>query len=1119
MKSKKILSLVLVLCMVLPMLPVFATEATQTELAGNIRVIYENDFESNIDGWTIGETKAAEGTYNLSHETYEDKGVLALSSTAGITNYFCGQPTAFLDFDDIDFTSGNKIVIEMSLKQSGSNEFGQAWSYLKYNRPNKSDLTYAKADGSEFHTKNISEDADNWWTMLMFQSNVKETTDDAGVTTTSGANKVSYMYNNEGDTSLATMSDADTKADWTDIKIVIDEGTKYFSVNGKTGDQEYSITDGWINANAYEINNTNIAYGTQLTDYDSLDNLTLYLRNYAQTLYVDSFKVYEISPVYASAVISGGSTVKYDEAVELEFVNVYADADKTTASTIAAVPEGAVKINDVNAVQNYDAVNQILSVMPENGFVEGETYTVTLDTDVLEEGSIIYSGTESFTVRARGERSNGLVVNDTFENEADKDNWVIGGANDGYKAVTDIVTVDGDNKALSVKMETNTNAANGANKVPNVIRSIGNGIEFAEDKTVVIKTRMKVKSSKIDESGAEASTAFHLRMNSIGYETNGFNTDQHAIGWLTYTLFHLGQEGIKHPVGVGRLLSSTSGWYYDGGTISGTENSAILDKWVDYTITVDGINNKTVINAVCSDISLNKTTTTSTIAVTPRALANEYGEGTDKTHFDALDTLSFALFDNANTDSELLIDYFKVVELVGGRIINQSGASAMYNEPLKFTLESDKPISAVSEGAVKIEGVAASFSYDAETQEITLTPETDLTIGNLYNVTIDKDVLENNGVGYKGVTSFAVRARDERKTGKIISDDFNDGTTQGWTVGAANDAYKAGLQVVDVEGEEGNKALKISMSATASGSGNQPNVTRVLGNGIEFKDNEWVTITARVKKSSEGFSYKLKANRPDTVEQVPYEYQWAAYGIMGNNTSGKTVTLTGTQDLGDYVGGYSYMPEDPGATTVGTDWITYTIVFTPEEGLFWVTGVKDDGTYVTTQRGREGAMYLAGTAVEKIYGVAPAAKMKLDFLDTLTFIAQDGTTGDLYIDYVNVSINDTSVIGKASLTVDGEEIDEITAGTTVKPSFTINPEEDVTEYTVISALYIDGILEDTHINPLTVNQMGYVYTEEDGWVIPSALEGKYEIKAFVWNTLEGMKPVSTVTKAESAAND
>ncbi|MBO5454201.1 MAG: DUF4838 domain-containing protein [Clostridia bacterium] len=286
MKSKKILSLVLVLCMLLPMLPVFATAATQTGATGNVRVIYENDFENDINGWVIGETLAKDGSYSLSHETFEDKGVLALTSTSGISNYFCEQPTAFLDFDDIDFTSGNKIVIEMSLKQSGANEFGQAWSYLKYNRPNKSDLTYAKADGSEFHTKNVSEDADNWWTMLMFQADTKEVTNEDGTTTASGTNRVAYMYNNKQDTSLNVMSDADTSAEWTDLRIVIDEGTKYFSVDGKTGDQEYSITDGWINANAYEINNTNIAYGTQLTDYDSLDNLTLYLRGYAQTLWL-----------------------------------------------------------------------------------------------------------------------------------------------------------------------------------------------------------------------------------------------------------------------------------------------------------------------------------------------------------------------------------------------------------------------------------------------------------------------------------------------------------------------------------------------------------------------------------------------------------------------------------------------------------------------------------------------------------------------------------------------------------------------------------------------------------------------------------------------------------------
>ncbi len=122
--SKKCLSLILVLSMIMQLICIVPAMATETP--SNVRVIYENDFESNIDGWVVGQTKAADGTYSLSQETYDGKGVLALTSTASISNSYCYQPTAFLNFDDIEFTSGNKIVIEMSLKQCSGNADGHA---------------------------------------------------------------------------------------------------------------------------------------------------------------------------------------------------------------------------------------------------------------------------------------------------------------------------------------------------------------------------------------------------------------------------------------------------------------------------------------------------------------------------------------------------------------------------------------------------------------------------------------------------------------------------------------------------------------------------------------------------------------------------------------------------------------------------------------------------------------------------------------------------------------------------------------------------------------------------------------------------------------------------------
>ena len=614
--GKKILGIILAVCMLLQMLPVFATDSTeiQTQTPWNIRTIVDYDFDDDIGDWVVGEFVGDKSEATLDRVDIDGVSALSFNATKVEASHLHNQqPTAYLDFEDVEFKEGNKVVIEMKFKQTGD-ETGTADSYLKYNRPNSQDIktSYVDANGvtQTFNPAAFGENAANWWQMLR-------------------------MYNNKINSDSGTMVEADTVNNWTDVKIVIDEGTKTYSVATKTGDIEGFAENEKFTGGIWEMQ----CFDGSKKDYDSLDSLTLFVRGYTNTIYVDYFRVYEIVSVKTKAQIIGGSTVEAGKTADIKLVS-----EEASGMKITAIPENAVTITDsngevLNVVQSFDAENQVISVMPVGDFAEGETYTIALNETALAENSIICNGTKTFTVTSRGARSTGFVVNDTFDDETSQ--WVIGNANDGYKAVTSFIDIEEGNKALAVTMENPLNASNGVNAVSSIVRKVGNGIEFEEGKNIIVKARMLVKSELNEGATGSASTKFHLRMNAPDYSVN---VDQHAIGWPSYTLMMLGSSGVGHATGNGYAHPGGYGWFFDQSTISGT-NANILNNWIDYTITVDGVNNKTTINAVCEEIGLDVTSTNSTYGITPTSLEREYGAGTTKTAFDALDTLSFALFD------------------------------------------------------------------------------------------------------------------------------------------------------------------------------------------------------------------------------------------------------------------------------------------------------------------------------------------------------------------------------------------------------------------------------------------------------------------------------------------
>ena len=1063
----------------------------------------EFNAEGDLGNWVVGAMTAENGkTLTLTQKTVDGDGVMSFTSDRYSTLTSYNTPSVFNDISDMKLVD-NKIVLETRIKAlGGTDSAGVEGSMvdLHINRPNNT--RYLGDNGNHNYV--------GWAGGTLFRLGGLNATDigNAGYKST--------------DAPYATKALSTTMGynQWINIKLTFDKSTGKYDVtiweDGKEDEaivkvntaSEYACLREYRNAH-FDIENfveaelagTLDSY-TEKTYHEFMKSLSFSMPKWSNELLVDYFRLYvESEPTDTVSAEIAEKLIDKASAINVKL---------TTTKEFTSFPEGVIAINGVEAAESFDAATQTLTLTPATELAKGMGYTVTVDADALYDAGYKYTGEKELAFRTIGAGTN-YFLNDDFNTAGDLGNWKLVYGQEGGKNITFQQTTmpDGTGVMEFGADRYSTAATTSSPTISNDFADID-----LDTNRIVIETRYKSVGGGTKANGDVGSRHYFKFNQPEDKNLAGYSAAGGYLGANGGTLIEQTQDGVKYK------SNSYATSIHDANLVAG--------EWINAKIIIDNT------DGVYSDYTLttwedgnvaNAVTTTGTMSENGNYYYNpELFKDEDTTNdwsrHKTLQNLLFVLREYSDT---MYIDYVKagIVVNYDARATIDCGPSVEVGQPIKVKFVADEALTAVPANAVAIAGVETTNVFDAETQTLTVTPATNLTEGTTYVLTVNEDVIEkaNDGLVLKGIKSFNIRARGARSTGKVISDNFDDGTTQGWTVGAANDGYKAGLEVVDVEGETGNKALKVSMNAIKAGDGNQPNVTRVLGNGVDFENGEWVTIKTRIKKSSEGLSYKMKANRPDTINQVLHEYEWGAYGIMGNDSKGKTQTITSAYALGGVDGAYSEMPADPDATTVGTDWVTYTIVFKPEIGCFWITGVKDDGTYVTNPNGRVGAMYMAGTGHEALFGVAPGNKMGLPILDSLTFVSQEGTTGDLYIDYINVSVNNTNIIGKAELTVNGKEIEEITAGTTVKPVFTINPEEGVTEYTVISALYIDGVLEDTHINPITVTEKGYVYTEADGYAIPSALEGKYEIKAFVWNAIDGLKPVSTVAQAESAAND
>ena len=1001
---KKIISVILTLCMLMQVLPVFANE-TETPSVVGYNLIFDNQFETEGDteGWVKGSVKSGTPEFTVSQgEAPTGEGALILASDGADNVAYGKQPNVFKALDEkVSFSADKNIVIETKFLQTGNGatsedgtDASRGKTVFKINQPNNRDLlSYDDLNWQWKNTLGHKEDAKipNWtgsaanregWFRLFAATTGMDLEQ----------NVTNFTYVAEGDQTakkFTSLANVNTLNKWVEAKIVLSADQTY-TISAVIDGTEYPAAKGSFKQEytgayaSYTLHNDKTAT-EWVTEFPSLDSLTYLQQGYANNLYVDYVKVYEVGNVKVSATVPGGKT--FEDAISVKFAT-----DST--EDIGAVIESAVSVEGVNTTNSYNAETKVLTVTPE-AVEKGSTYKLVIDKAKLSELGINYSGTSEFTLRARGARDTGVALNENFAGTTD--GLVANNAAVSIVSVTDDANVTGakDDKALKISM-----ASAGT-----VTKDLVNGIDFA-GKNVYLETRIKKVSDTAN---------YYINVNN----PSGYNR---LFGYVV-------DSGYPGVWAIGSVNGDSVGFHNNirWGTSSNNKAAyAITNKWITYKIEFVPASDAYKVSMYYTDENGAEQKviegSAATLKATTTALKNEYGAGyTDSAYFTSLDSLSF----ESATGGDFYVDYVKVYKASGltaygpnGSTVDKDGAFE-----IKFIDSSDASLSvdSIPAGAVTVDGVETAESYDNQTQILSLKPATALTTGETYKVRINKEVLSGVGISYTGSEEFEIRAREARESGVVINDNFATGT-DGWVAGKAQEGFEATLNAVDDEGARDGRALEVTLpkqdTSVAKGS-NYGTVTKVLGGGIEIKDDNEVTIETRIKVS-EGTNYDLRVNRPDTLEQVSLDYGYKTfYRLFGYTFSDNYpgVWAIGSISGNDYSVDNNFRwatsSNNKATYAIGGKWVTYKVKFVPSEGKYKLTMTitGDDGSEQTVVSDRAALLKAAKLAIEKEYGAgyydssaasnAYSANNFFKALDTLTFTAAE-TGGTILIDYVKV---------------------------------------------------------------------------------------------------------------------
>ena len=1098
MKTKKLLSVIIAVVMIMQMLPVFASETVQetTDNTLSAAKYYVND-QFNIDGdtqgWAKGNVKSGTQTFNVAQGTAPDGSGALIFTSEGDKGIADGgnEPNIFKELTNgIPLNEGRNIVIKTRFMQAGDDVSAPTagTSYLRFNQPNNEYLL--SNNNIPYSYPNMTTKVNNanaicdWFTLLKMEK---------------GA--ISYRTQNGGAWAPTNFATVDTLGKWIDATITINSNTDVditATIDGTT----YSKTDGSLIYSgtgplvSYTLYNDPAAT-TALSEYPSLDSLT-WVSQTKNTVYVDYVQVYELVSVSATTE----SAIKEDGVFEFEFEN-----SKFADEEVAYVTEDAITIEGVETTGSYDAETQTLTLTPVTTLTGGATYKAIVDVDKLAEDGIIYTGETEFDIKVEVKLPDGFYLDDQFNTSGDTQGWAKGNVKSGTQTfnVTQGTAPDGSG-ALIFTSEGDKGIADGGNE-PNIFKELTEKIPLNEGKNIIIKTRFMQAGDDVSAPTAGTSylrfnqpnNEYLLSNNNIPYSypnmTTKVNNANAICDW--FTLLKMEKGAISYRT-------------QNGGAWAPTNFATVdtLGKWIDATITINS-NTDVDITATIDGTTYSKTDGSliysGTGPLVSYTLYNDPAATTALSEYPSLDSLTWV----SQTKNTVYVDYIQIYEAVSVKATAKEAIKENQAFTFKFVNASDesKAVNSVPAGVITIDGVETEESYDAETQTLTLTPITALTAGNTYTATVDASKFSAIGITYAGETSFSIRVDEALPEGYYLNDQFNKaGDTQGWVKGSVKSGTAA-FTVTQGTAPDGSGALILHTEGGSAGSpGQQPNAFKAFAEKVDFTGKTIVLKTRFMQagngeETPSGAGY-LKFNQPNnvafsTVDDMKWNWTntWnrtdAFPSLSGYNTLCRWFELFefDTTKLG-------YMAKNDqknwrcstysAVNTVGK-WIEAEVIIKGSEDIS-ITA-KIDGVEGEVASGSLNQGFTGPLAAYTLNGDKNATEWISTFtsLDSLTWEAT--TKNDIYVDYVEiyeVELKDA----KAQL-LNGSKIEE---GDTFKLQFMA--EEAMTADAVTGAVTVTGATvtdksfdEETQTLTVTTDAItaGNTYTVS---INKSYLEGK-----------------------------
>ena len=966
---KKIIGIILTICMVLQILPVFATgtdvqiPATGGSAGGsginylindNFSALTEEDMTTGLDGWSlVTDTDFTDYPVDIvtTEEIPGDEGNYALKYTVTADTWdptHIEKAVARADGSAVTFTTGTDVVIEARMAQSTGNMYtedgtlipGTGRSYLKYNLP-------ADVGTDEWNL--------NFGTLVRVDNNTDGSAAVSGFAgwdtprtgTNSNGEEVSYYYASSNSVELATV----TANEYFNVKIVIHGQT---GGEGNTADYYILDDDGNI---IKESKGNNIdhpgecVWGLSADNVhdpdpatwveDVLNTIDFRMRN-ANTLYVDYIRAYEVTQSEVCANLTGGRYVQYDENVEIKLTT---EADMLTLieSTAAlTTAEGT----DVTASVSYNNETNVLTVDPTENLTPGKIYYLTF----ADNEFTTFTGTKTFELEAREARSTGVVVNDTFDDlqlgtTDNASGWYLGAvADDAAKGTLEIVDESTDENAAgatgkALKVEGAITGADGGNALQTyVTKKIGGGIDYTDNNTVVIKTRIKHTNQASRLHLLEnRPDSLNLPTNALGYNLYNLVIAYENKSLCAYNLNQTNDSATQHG----------SSEYLDADIVT-------AGKWMDIELSIKNNGKKMDATAIVE----NGDGTTSTYSLTDLNLNRtksvyeyEYGIGTDVRAFDALERLGFTF---RKSDDVLYIDEFKVCEVYGdvGVLVDET---YMPGESIEVKFD-------VNNGDYSFLDAVKLYSGETEITEISKS------INDTNNiVTIDAGTLAEGAysvvIDTTNVPTDAYNIDDTTKTFYVmdkeylIYDEFGDENYEGWTLdedsGYELDAEEAKATYLTTSriGETDNYALKYTADGT---NWRYTHISKLLNTPEVFEDGKNIVIEAKLKQTNSGrayLKYNLLTDPNDTNE---WNFNWGT--LVVNDTgwigvaNGWPSPKTGTDKNGNTVNYYinSDIKWTSKPVVSANDWYTVKVTIHGTTG-----GTANKATYIATYNDRE----------------------------------------------------------------------------------------------------------------------------------------------------------------------